>query len=589
MTQRRLAVVLAMLFIAAVAGAQQVQVREEMLPNGMKLLLVERHDSPTVSCGFVAKVGGVNEPQGITGISHMLEHMMFKGTKAIGTSDWSRNEAIIKQQDEVRAEMEKEYVVLREKLRRGEISGNIHDEANATPRLKELKARYDKLVEEERAVVVKDELDQLYTEQGGSGLNAFTSEDQTAYFITVPSNKLELWFWMESDRLLNPVFREFYSERDVVREERRLSVESTPTGQHEEAFDAMFWQASPYSHGVIGWPSDIESFTRAQAARYFATHYAPNNITAALVGDFKADEALALAQKYFGRIPRGQVPPPEMVTFEPPQLAEKRMFVEADTNPEVTIRYHAVAFNHPDSFALQVLASILNRRTGRLYKSLVEDKQLAVGEPHGFARPMKYEGYFEISAEIKDGVDPKTVEDALLAELALLAEKPVGDNELLKVKNQILADSYRRLGSNFFLLLQLLLYDSNGGWQYLNDSPAKLLAVTASDVQRVVKTYLTPDKKNVLTMVRKAGAAAEDPEIAALPAQMKSMVKQQLAAIDQIQDKAQLEQMLAQLQQHAEQAPPQAKPAIGIMLKKLQQRIEELGSGTAKPEPGKES
>ena len=165
----------------------------------------------------------------------------------------------------------------------------------------------------------------------------------------------------------------------------------------------------------------------------------------------------------------------------------------------------------------------------------------------------------------------------------------MGDNELLKVKNQILADSYRRLGSNFFLLLQLLLYDSNGGWQYLNDSPAKLLAVTAADVQRVVKTYLTPDKKNVLTMVRKAGAAAEDPEIAALPAQMKSMVKQQLAAIDQIQDKAQLEQMLAQLQQHAEQAPPQAKPAIGIMLKKLQQRIEELGSGTAKPEPGKES
>lgn len=588
MRQRTLAAVLTTLLVAAVAGAQQVQVREEMLPNGMKLLLVERHDSPTVSCGFVARVGGVNEPQGITGISHMLEHMMFKGTKAIGTSDWPRNEAIIKQQDEVRAEMEKEYVVLREKLRRGEISGNIHDDANATPRLKELKARYDTLVEEEKAVVVKDELDQLYTEQGGSGLNAGTSEDQTFYFITVPSNKLELWFWLESDRLLNPVFREFYSERDVIREERRLSVESTPTGQQEEAFEAMFWQASPYAHGVIGWPSDIESYTRAQAARYFATFYAPNNITAALVGDFKADEALALAQKYFGRIPRGQVPPPEMVTQEMPQLAEKRMFVEADTNPEVSIRYHTVAFNHPDGFALQVLASVLNRRTGRLYKSLVEGKQLAVGEPGGFARGMKYEGYFEVSAEIKDGVEPKAVEDGLLAELDKLVKEPVADNELQKVKNQILADSYRRLGSNFFLLLQLLLYDSNGGWQYLNDSPAKLLAVTAADVQRVAKTYLTPDKKSVLTMVRKAGSAPEDPELAALPAEMKAGVKQQLAAIAQVQDRAQLEQMLGMFQQRAGQVPPQVKPAFDIILKKLQQRIEELSGGAAKPAPGKE-
>lgn len=588
MRQRTLAAALTLLLVAAVAGAQQVQVREEMLPNGMKLLLVERHDSPTVSCGFVAKVGAVNEPQGITGISHMLEHMMFKGTKAIGTSDWARNAAIIKQQDEVRAEMDKEYAVLREKLRRGEISGNIHDDANATPRLKELKVRYEKLVEEEKAVVVKDELDQLYTEQGGSGLNAGTSEDQTFYFITVPSNKLELWFWMESDRLLNPVFREFYSERDVIREERRLSVESTPTGQQEEAFDAMFWQASPYQHPVVGWPSDIESYTRAQAASYFATYYAPNNITAALVGDFRADEALALAQKYFGRVPRGQVPPPEMVTHEMPQLAEKRMFVEADTNPEVSIRYHTVAFNHPDSFALQVLANVLNRRTGRLYKSLVEEKKLAVGEPGAFSRDMKYEGYFELSAEIKDGVEPRAVEDALLTELDKLAKEPVAENELQRVKNQILANSYRRLTSNFFLLLQLLLYDSDGGWQYLNESPTKLLAVTAADVQRVAKAYLTPDKKSVLTMVRKAGAAPEDPAIAALPAQMKSMVKQQLAAIDQIQDKAQVEQMLVQLQQRAGQAPPQVKPAIEIMLKKLQQRIEALSGAAAKPEPGKE-
>lgn len=576
------------LLVTSAVGAQQVQVREEMLPNGMKLLLVERTDSPTVSCGFVARVGSVNEPQGLTGITHMLEHMMFKGTRTIGTKDSERSEAIIRQQDEVRAQMDEEYALLRAQLRRGEISGNIHDEANATPRLKELKARYEQLVEQEKAIIVKDEMDQIYTEQGASGLNAGTSQDQTFYFITVPSNKLELWFWLESDRLSNPVFREFYSERDVVREERRLRVESTPTGQQEEAFDAMFWQASPYRHPVIGWPSDIESYTRDAAARFFSTYYAPNNLTAVLVGDFRSERALELARKYFGRIPRGQVPPPEVVTLEPPQLAERRMFAEADTNPEIRVRYHTVAFNHKDSFPLSVLTSVLNRRTGRLYKSLVEEKKLAIGEPGSYNRDMKYEGYFEVWAEIKDGVEPKVVEDALLAELAKLAQEPVGERELRKVKNQMLADSYRRLGSNFFLLLQLLLYDSNGGWQYLNESPAKLQAVTAEDVQRVAKTYLTPEKKNVLVMVRKAGAAAEDPEIAALPGQLKGMVKQQLAAIEQTEDREQLEQLLEQLQQSAGQAPPQVKPAIDILLRKVQQRLESLTTGAAAA-PGKES
>ncbi len=596
MKRRSLAVVLPALLVAVAAGAQQVQVREEMLPNGMRFLLVERQDAPTVSCGFVAKVGAVNEPQGITGLTHLLEHMMFKGTRTIGTSDWARDEAIIKQQDEVRAEMEKELTVLRGKLRRGEISGSIYDPANATPRLKELKDQYEKLAAAEKDVIVKDELDQIYTQQGASGLNAGTSEDQTFYFITLPTNKLELWFWMESDRLSNPVMREFYSERDVVREERRLSVESTPTGQQEEAFDAMFWQSSPYSHPVIGWPSDIESVTRQQAERYVATYYAPNNLTAVLVGDFKPDQAMELAHRYFGRIPRGQVPPPEMVTTEPRPIAEKRMASAAETNPEVTIRFHTVAFNHKDSFALEVLSSLLNRRTGRLYKALVEDKKLAVGEPTGFARDMKYEGYFELSAEIKDGVDPKSVEDGLMAELDRLGKEPVGERELKKVKNQMLADSFRRLQSNFYLLLQLLLYDSWGDWHYLNDSPARLQAVTAEDVQRVVKAYLSADKRSVLVFTRKAGSAPEDPEIAALPPQMKPMVQKQAAAIAEMTDKAQLEQMLAQYQQGAGQAPPQVRPALNILIKKLQARLEALGAAApggmkppAQPQGGKEN
>ena len=570
-----------MLTLAVFGGgsalAQQVQVREEALANGMKLLLVQRPDAPTVTCGWVAKVGSVNEPPGITGISHLFEHMMFKGTDTIGTKDATRGVDVMHRQDAVRAEMEKEYTTLRDKLRRGEITGNVYDPENLTPRLTELKAELEKLYAEEKEIIVKDELDQIYTQAGGSGLNAGTSEDQTFYFITVPRNKLELWFWMESDRLLNPVFREFYSERDVVREERRLAVESRPTGKFEEEFESMFWQSSPYSHPVVGWPSDVESITRAQAEAYFGTYYAPNNLTAVLVGDIDPDAALALARRYFERIPRGAVPPPEMLTAEIPQLSEKRFIAEADTNSEVNVRFHAVPFNHKDYFALQLLADVLSKRTGRLYK-LVEEQQVAVGEPYAYCRPMKYEGYFEIGAEVKDGRRPEEVEAALLAEIEALKSAPVAERELQKVKNQELANSFRRLQSNFFLALQLMLYDSNGDWRYLNDSPAKLQAVTAADVQGVAKKYFTKENRNVAYYLRKAGAAPEDPELAAMPAQVKGMVKQQLAQIRAISDPAELQETVAQLQQMAGQVPPAMKPALEYLIAKTQERIEELAA-----------
>jgi predicted Zn-dependent peptidase len=467
------------------------------------------------------------------------------------------------------------------------MAGNIYDPENMTPRLKELKAELEKLYAAEKEVIVKDELDQIYTQAGGSGLNAGTTEDQTFYFVTVPRNKVELWFWMESDRLLNPVFREFYSERDVVREERRLSVESTPTGKFEEEFEAMFWQSSPYSHPVVGWPSDVESITRAQAERYFGTYYAPNNLTAVLVGDIDPDATLALARRYLERIPRGAAPPPEMLTVEVPQLAEKRFTAEAETNPEVDIRYHAVPFDHHDFFALQLLADLLNKRTGRLYR-LVEEQQVAVGEPYAMCRTLKYEGYFEMGAEVKDGRQPAEVEAALLAELDKLKADPVGDHELQKVKNQELANSYRRLQSNFFLALQLMLYDSEGNWRYLNESPAKLQAVTAADVQGVAKRYFTKENRTVATYLRKAGSAPEDPELAAFPAQMRGMVKQQVAQIEQTTDASELQQMMAQFQQMAGQVPLAMKPALAYMMKKAQARLEALAGQPAaqQPKPG---
>jgi predicted Zn-dependent peptidase len=594
MRNRRSMVVLALLLLATAAGAQQVNVREESLPNGMRVLMVERHESPTVACGWVAHVGSVNEWPGVTGISHLFEHMMFKGTKTIGTKDYARDAEIMREQDAVRGEMEKEYAILRRKLRRGEISGNIYDPENMTPRLKELKAQLEGLYAAEKQVIVKDELDQIYTENGASGLNAGTTEDQTLYFVTVPANKLELWFWMESDRLLNPVFREFYSERDVVREERRLRTESTPTGKFDETFDAMFWQSSPYSHPVVGWPSDVESISRTQAERYFSTFYAPNNITAVLVGDFDPSNVMALAARYFGRIPRGAEDPPPMITTEVPQLAEKRFLAEADTNPEVEVRFHAVPFFHKDSFTFELIADLLNRRTGRLYHSLVDGRGVAVGEPAGYFRPLKYEGYFEVDADVKDGHQPEEVEAALRGELTKLAQEPVGERELQKVKNQELADSYRRLQSNFYLMLQLMLYDSWGDWHYINEAPAMLQAVTAADIQRVAQKYFVPENSNVAIFTRKSGSEPVDPEVAALPARLQGMVKQQLAEWATMTDPAELEKDLAQLDQMSGQAPPPVKPAIVLLLKRGHELLDKLrakppaggGASTPPPDPG---
>ncbi len=579
------AVVLAVLLCGPTATAQkaEVPVKEVSLDNGMKFLMVERSESPTVSAGWIAHVGSVNEEVGVTGIAHLFEHMMFKGSRVIGTSDYEAEAEIIAKLDSLRLEMDVEYAAMREAKRRGEITGSIFLPENVTPRLAELREQMKALQEQQKAIIVKDEFDQIYTEAGASSMNAGTSNDFTVYFITVPANKLELWFWMESERLLNAIFREFYTERDVVREERRMRTESNPVAKFEEQFDMMFWGSIPYHHPTVGWPSDVESIGRDAANRFFATYYAPNNLTAALVGNFESDEALALAKKYFGRIPRGGTPPPEVVTEEIEQLAVRRMTAEADTNPSVHIRWHTVPFAHRDMYALDVMGSVLSDRTGRLYKSLVEANQLATGQPYASFDPMKYAGSFEIGGELAEGIEHQQVEDALLFEIDRLKTEPVEARELQKVKNQSLANSYRRLQSDYFLMLQLLLYDVWDNWNYLNESSEKIEAVTAEDIQRVAETYFTDEGKNILWYFRKEGSE-EDPELAALSGQAKAIAKQALAQIAQIDDPAQLEQGLAQMKAMLGQTPPEIKPAIELAVKRAEERLAELSAAAGEEE-----
>jgi predicted Zn-dependent peptidase len=575
-----------------------------------------------VAAGWLAKVGSVNERPGITGISHFFEHMMFKGTDAIGTRDSARDADYRARQKAIRDKINQlTWSAQYDSYFKGSIA-DAWDAKNDTPELARLRAELKSLMDEQQgkagdaeikqlevelaktdaatptgtqrkadlekqianlkaqqtalSTIVKDEFDKIYTAAGGTGMNAFTSYDLTFYFINVPSNKFELWAWMESDRLNNSVFREFYSERDVVHEERRLRTESTPTGVFQEQFDSMFWMASPYSWPVIGWTSDLNSYDMDEAMKYWNTYYRPNNLVGIIVGDFDPAAAKKTISTYFSRLEPGKVAPPPVVTLEPKQGAEMRMMAEAETQPQVEIRYHTVGFQHKDSYALDVMSSILNGRTGRLYKDMVEGSKVA-SSAGAQQDSRKYAGAFSFDAETKGDSTPAQLEEGWYAELKKLQTEAVPAEELQKVKNQAMADSYRRLQSNFFLLIQLAQAEALGDWSEINKESAKVQAVTAEDIKRVANQYFDKTNRSVATYTRKAGATvAADPELAALPGPMQGMARQAAKKISEEKDAGKLKEGLTQLRDQAAQVPPQMAPVMEYLLKKMEARITEL-------------
>jgi predicted Zn-dependent peptidase len=568
----------AIVLCAYVVAAQKVPVQEIVLDNGMRVLLVPRKGDPNVAAGWIARVGSVNERPGITGLSHLFEHMMFKGTHAVGTKNIDENLKLIKEMDAVRAELRQEEQSLIRKARLGEIK-DAKDPQYRSARHKELLAKFNELTKREKELMVKDEFDRIYTTAGGSGMNAGTSYDFTVYFINVPANKLELWFWMESDRLRNPVFREFYSERDVVHEERRLRTDSTPTGKFNELYDSMFWQSSPYGWPVVGWPSDLEGITREEALDYFAVNYAPNNLTACLVGDIDPDRAVALAKQYFGRLPRGPREPEPVRTAEMPQLAEKRMVAYAETNPQARVRYHTVAEGHADAFALDILGSVLSGRTGRLYKALVLQQGIA-NSVNAFQNSLKYEGVFEMNGVAKPGKSPEEVEQALYKEIEKLQKELVDPNELQKVKNQYAANTFRGIQSNFGLMVQLLLRDNLRGWETINTDPAKHQAVTPEDIRRVANAYFKPENRTIAIYHTKksAGGATEDPALAGLTDQEKAQIGQMKGMLAQAKAD-QIKTLLTRMEQQAGSAPAEKQNFFRVVKKMLEDRLKQLEGG----------
>jgi predicted Zn-dependent peptidase len=354
-----------------------------------------------------------------------------------------------------------------------------------------------------RSLAALGEFGRVYAEAGARGLNALTLQDQTLYFVTLPAERLELWFWMESDRLLHPVLREFYTERRVVAEERRQRAESTPTGPFDEQLRALFWGSHPYGWPVLGWPADLAVLSRADARRHFGSFFGAGNLTAAFVGRFNSGEARALAERYFGRLPRGPEVP-EVTSLPAPRQAEQRMIGRCECRPQVQVLYPTAPAGHHDAAALEVLAGLLNGRTGRLHRSLVVESGVAYSA-YALQSAQRWAGSFSFTGETRGEATPEDLLAAWDRELARLRAEPIPDQELRKVGNQITADGYRRLQDPGALLRQLLMAEGFGDWRQVTAAPRRALAVTAGEVKAAVERYFRPQSRTVGLYYRRGG------------------------------------------------------------------------------------
>lgn len=474
------------------------RVIEHKLANGLTVLMVERHQTPVVSINITFGVGGVNEQVGQTGIAHLYEHMAFKGTRTVGTKDYDKEKPLLDELSRIGTALDQKQRDLAAK--------HAPPTAAEQAELDTLQKRMADLQTQAGQFVVGNEMALLYQRHGGVGLNASTGKDLTRYTISLPANRLPLWAAIESDRMANPVLREFYKERGVVMEERRLRNDDSPNGLLFETFTSAAYRAHPYGIPTIGWGSDILSLTPAATEAFFKTYYGPNNATIALVGDINPKDVIALIEDTFGKIPAAPQMPP-IVTVEPEQRGERRVEVEFDAEPIVAIGYHKPGLGHPDDEVFDVIDEILtDGQTSRLQTRLVREKRIAASVGSDANYPgVRASNLFILTAAPLAPHTAAEVEAALYDELDRLKREPVPAAELEKIINNIDADLVRALRSNSGLASQLSLYQVVAGdWRHILKSRDRVAAVTAADIQRVAIQYFTKSNRTVATLVKKS-------------------------------------------------------------------------------------
>lgn len=423
-------------WLAAPAGAGTIwdRVTETVLPNGLKVLLVEEPKAPVVTVQIWYKAGARNEPLGKGGLAHMMEHMMFKGTPKTGPKQFS-----------------------------------------------------------------------LIVQRNGGQDNAHTARDAAAYYTDFAADRVNLGLELEADRMVNVLFeeKEFLPERDVVYEERRLRIEDQPAVTLGEVMRATAFMAHVYGRPTIGWPSEIKGWTLQDAMWFYKTYYAPNTATLIVAGDIKKDEVLKKVTELFGPIPRGPAPPALVIPEEPQQIGERRVFVRKEAELPIFFAVHHVPnLTHPDSAPLNVLAYVLGGgESARLHKKVVYELQLASFAGADYNPVYKDPYLFGLSAGPLPGKTSEEVERAVLAEVERVRNEPVTDRELQKAKNQIEAEFVFAQDSVHMLANLLGAYESAASWKLLPSYLDGIRKVTAADVQRVAKQYVTTDNRTAAILI----------------------------------------------------------------------------------------
>jgi len=500
MKHRTLTTAVLFLLISTFALAQDVasfekRITVKKLPNGLTLIICERPEAPVFSFFTLVDAGSAQDPMRATGLAHMFEHMAFKGTDKIGTTDYAAEKVALEKVEIAYAA----YIVERDKA-------VGRDDA----KLAQLEKAWKDAIAAADKFVVSNAFGKLVEQNGGEDMNAFTAYDETGYHYSLPENRLELWAYLESERFLHPVLREFYKERNVVIEERRMRTDSSPFGRLLEQFTEAAFTAHPYHRPTVGWMSDLNTFSATDAQKFFDKYYVPSNMVVAVAGDIKAAEAMPMLEKYFGRLPT-RPQPDETTTTEPPQNSERKVTLKDRSQPIYIEGYHRPDYRSKDDAVFDAITDLMSEgRTSRLYRSLVRDKKIASYSEGFTGYPgVKYPHLFAFLAVPLPGHTPQEIADAIHAEIDKLKKEDITDEELKMIKTRSKANLIRGLADNEGLATQLATYQTRyGDWRELFKSVDRIDQVTKADIRRVANEVFVDTNRTVGIIENSTGAPA---------------------------------------------------------------------------------
>ena len=512
--QHRILRPIVLIFFVAVllrtlAAAQDVasfekRITVKKLPNGLTILICERSEAPVFSFFTMVDAGSAQDPMGKTGLAHMFEHMAFKGTDKIGTTNYAAEKPALEKVETAYAA----YIAERDK-----------ETGRDGTKLRQLEKAWKDAITEADKYVVSNAFSKIIEQNGGEDVNASTTYDSTDYEYSLPANRLELWAYLESERFLHPVLREFYKERNVVIEERRMRTDSSPEGRLQEQFIAEAFEAHPYHRPTVGWMSDLNSFSATDAKKFFGKYYVPANMVVAVAGDVKAAQVMPVLEKYFGRLPASHKPD-EVTTTEPPQNSERKVVLMEKTQPVYLEGYHRPDYKDKDDAVYDAITDLMSEgRTSRLYRALVRDKKIASYSAGFTGMPgNKYPHLFAFYAVPLPGHSTREVADAIHAEIERLKKEDISDAELKMIRTRSKANLIRGLAENSGLAEQLAFYQTRyGDWRELFRSVDRLDQVTKADIRRVAVETFTDTNRTVGVIETAGGQGGEQGATDQLP------------------------------------------------------------------------